>query len=73
MKIFYLEEEGIKEFDESRRLTAKAGKWAEKREKITDPMTITLHVEIDRQKYMKLKEKYKTKLPDRIFSFFGFK
>lgn len=73
MKIWYLEEEGIKEFDEQRAKNAPNGRWAEKREKITDPMTITLHIEIDKKKYAKLQEKYKTSLAYRIFSYFGFK
>ena len=73
MKIIYLEEDGIKEFDDTRLDTAPTGRWADKRERLKDPITITLHVEIDRGKYNKLKGKYKTSLHERIFSYFGFK
>lgn len=73
MKIIYLEEEGIKTFEENRIETARYRQWAEKRERLKEPITITLHVEIDKEKYTRLKEKYRTSLPERIFTYFGFK
>lgn len=73
MKIIYIEEKGIKSFNETPSENCLFKRWGEKREKINNPITITLHVEIDEVKYEKLKDKFKTQLPDRIFSFFGFK
>ena len=71
MKIVYIEEEGTREFQGSENYIFK--RWGEKREKISNPMTISVHIEIDKAKYEKLQDKFKTQLPDRIFSFFGFK
>lgn len=72
MKIYYTEEPGITEFDETKAKNAPVGRWGEKREKMKDPMTITLHIEIDREKYTKLQNKYQKTLADRIFTYFGF-
>ena len=56
MKIYYWEEEGIAEFDEKKAMNSKSGRYGEKSEKIKDPITISMHIEIDRKKYQKWKQ-----------------
>ena len=73
MRIKYLEEHGSKEFITNRPDNAIFYRWAEKSEKIADPITITVQIEIDKTKYEKLQNKYQKHLSNRIFSYLGFK